>query len=277
MKIAILSGKGGTGKTTLSVNLFSLLKNVALIDTDIEEPNAHLFLKDTPSLKDTVNKGYPIVDDKKCTLCGECGRHCNFNAIIPTKKNVMVFADLCHDCGLCKMVCPENAITYTPKEVGKIFEIQQPEKTFYYGLLETGEISGVRIIENLKEIDINNDTILIDCPPGVACNTNTSIDGADYAIIVSEPTPFGISDMTMVVELLQKRGIPFGVVINKAGLGNDDIYSYLENEHIQLLGEIPFTEERASISAAGECIVDHDETFKNILENIILKVKEVHA
>lgn len=277
MKIAILSGKGGTGKTTLSVNLFSLLKNVALIDTDIEEPNAHLFIKETPTLKDTVNKGYPVVDENKCTLCGACGDHCNFNAIIPTKKKVMVFADLCHDCGLCKMVCPENAITYTPKEVGKIFEIQQRSKTFYYGLLETGEISGVRIIETLKDIDINNETILIDCPPGVACNTNTSIEGADYAIIVSEPTPFGISDMTMVVELLQKRKIPFGVVINKAGLGNNDIYSYLENEQIALLGEIPFTEERASISASGECIIDHDETFKDILKSIIHNVNGVVA
>lgn len=275
MKIAILSGKGGTGKTTLSVNLFSLLENVTLIDTDIEEPNSHLFLEGNPKILGTVDKGYPVVDDTKCTLCGACGEHCNFNAIIPTKKKVMVFSDLCHDCGLCKMVCKQDAITYVPKEIGKLFEMHDHNKSFYYGLLETGEVSGVKIIETLKEIEISNETVLIDCPPGVACNTNTSIEGADYAIIVSEPTPFGVSDMTMVVELLEKRNIPFGVVINKAGLGNNDIYSYLKNENIQLLGEIPFTNERASLSASGKCIIDYDKTFKEILENIVSKVKEV--
>ena len=275
MKIAILSGKGGTGKTTLSVNLFSLLENVTLIDTDIEEPNSHLFLDGNPTLKNTVDKSYPLVDDTLCTLCGACGNHCNFNAIIPTKKNVMVFPDLCHDCGLCKMVCPEKAITYTPKQIGEIYELHNDDKTFYYGLLDTGEVSGVKFIETLKEIDQTSETILIDCPPGVACNTNTSIEGSDYAIVVTEPTPFGLSDMKMVVELLRNRAIPFGVVVNKAGLGNDDIYDYFEHQNIELLGEIPFTEERASLSAEGKRIVEHDDIFKKILQDIMKRVKEV--
>jgi MinD superfamily P-loop ATPase len=277
MKIAILSGKGGTGKTTLSVNLFSLLKNTTLIDTDIEEPNAHLFLDGIPTKLDTVYKHYPLVDETKCTRCGKCGDHCNYNAIIPTKKKVMVFPDLCHDCGLCKIVCPEDAISYAPKAIGDIYELNTPSKPFYYGLLNTGEISGVKIIDALKDITKDTSHLLIDCPPGVACNTSTSIEGVDYAIVVSEPTPFGISDLTMVVELLRQRDIPFGVVVNKAGIGNLDIYEYLKEEKIVHLGDIPFTEKRASLSASGVRLIDYDDDFKHRLIEIMKRVEqEVH-
>lgn len=274
MKIAILSGKGGTGKTTLSVNLFSLLTDTSLIDTDIEEPNSHLFLDGTPSYLQTIHKHYPVVDNTRCTLCGKCGNHCNYNAIIPTKKKVMVFPDLCHDCGLCKLVCPEAAISYTPKAIGDIYALNTDSKPFYYGLLNTGEVSGVKIIEALKDMTKDTKNVLIDCPPGVACNTSSSIEGVDYALVVSEPTPFGLSDMTMVVDLLRNRDIPFGVVINKAGLGNKDIYTYLSDEGIPLLGEIPFTEERASLSASGKRLIDYDDDFKTRLLHILKNIEK---
>jgi MinD superfamily P-loop ATPase len=273
MKIAILSGKGGTGKTTLSVNLFSFLKDATLIDTDVEEPNSHLFLKGEVIKEEGVYKKHPVVDDNLCNYCGKCGEFCNFNAIIPTKKKVLVFQDLCHDCGGCSLVCPTDAITYIDKEVGMIYHtIIDDNKLFLYGNLSVGEVSGVRIIETLKETTKNEELLLIDSPPGTSCSTVAAIDGTDYCIICAEPTPFGLSDMRMVVELLRAEKRDFGVVVNKSNLGNDEIYHYLEEEKIELLEKIKFDREFASIMADGELIINHSEYFKNKMANIVRKV-----
>jgi len=273
MKIAILSGKGGTGKTTLSVNLFSYLNKATLIDTDVEEPNSHLFLKGKLTKEVAVLKKYPQVDDNLCNYCGKCGDFCNFNAIIPAKKKVLVFQDLCHDCGGCSLVCPTNAITYVDKEVGKIFYTQvDNNKLFLYGNLTVGEVSGVKIIETLKEETKNEDLLLIDSPPGTSCSTVAAIDGADYCIICAEPTPFGLSDMRMVVELLRAEKRNFGVVVNKSNLGNNDIYQYLEEEQIELLEKIKFDREFARIMADGELLINHSKYFKDKMANIARKV-----
>lgn len=273
MKIAILSGKGGTGKTTLSVNLFSSLKKATLIDTDVEEPNSHLFLKGTTYHEEDIMKEYPVVDDNVCSLCGKCGDFCNFNAIITSKKKVLVFDDLCHSCGGCKLVCPTNAISYAEKSIGKIFyQSVGDNKQFLYGKLLVGEISGVKIIEHLKNVTKKEDILLIDSPPGTSCSTVSAIEGADYCIIAAEPTPFGLSDMRMVVELLRAQKMNFGVVVNKSNLGNDDIYTYLEEEGIDLLGNIEFREEFARIISVGELLVDHSEYVRNIMTDIIKKV-----
>ncbi len=273
MKIAILSGKGGTGKTTLSVNLFSFLKQGTLIDTDVEEPNGHLFLKGELIKEESVLKKYPHVNDDLCTYCGKCGDFCNFNAIIPAKKKVLVFQDLCHDCGGCSLVCPTNAITYQDKEVGKIYYTQVAEKKlFLYGNLTVGEVSGVKIIEALKEKTENEELLIIDSPPGTSCSTVSAIDGADYCIICAEATPFGLSDMKMVVELLRAENQNFGVVVNKSNLGNDEIYHYLEEEHIELLEKIKFDREFARIMAQGELLINHSEYFKEKMANIARKV-----
>ncbi|MCD6482387.1 MAG: ATP-binding protein [Candidatus Izimaplasma sp.] len=273
MKIAILSGKGGTGKTTLSVNLFSYLNKATLIDTDVEEPNSHLFLKGKVIKEKSIIKHYPKVNDDLCDYCGKCGDFCNFNAIIPAKKKVLVFQDLCHDCGGCSLVCPKNAITYVDKEIGKEFHIQVDEnKLFLYGNLTIGEVSGVRIIESLKETTKNEDLLLIDSPPGTSCSTVAAIDGTDYCIICAEATPFGLSDMKMVVELLRAEGRNFGVVVNKCNLGNDEIYHYLEEEKIELLEKIKFDREFASIMADGELLINHSQYFKDKISNIARKV-----
>ncbi len=273
MKVAILSGKGGTGKTTLSVNLFSVLDKATLIDTDTEEPNSHIFLKGTVVEEKSVMKEYPVVDAKKCTLCGACGTHCNFNAIVPGQNKVIVFEDLCHDCGMCKIVCDSGAITYQEKATGQAFKVQtSPTKHYQYGKLNVGEISGVRIIEAVKKASMNEEMLIIDCPPGVSCSTVSALKGVDYAIVCAEPTPFGISDMKMVVELLRDMNIEFSVVINKSGLGDSKIYSYLNEEKIDLLAEIPFTKERAVIYSKGLLITEHDEVFASIMKNISEKV-----
>lgn len=273
MKIAILSGKGGTGKTTLSVNLFSSLKKATLIDADVEEPNSHLFLKGSTYHEEIINKKYPVVQHEICTMCGNCGDFCNFNAIIPAKKKVLVFDDLCHDCGGCELVCPTNAIYYSDKAVGKIFyQSIDINKQFLYGKLSVGEISGVKIIEYLKNVTKKEDLLLIDSPPGTSCSTVAAIEGADYCIIAAEPTPFGLSDMRMVVELLRAQKLDFGVVVNKSNLGNDDIYEYMEKEGIELLESIEFREEFARIIARGELLVDHSDYVKDKMKNIIKKV-----
>lgn len=273
MKIAVLSGKGGTGKTTVSSNLSISLKNSVILDCDVEEPNSHIFLK--PDITDTVSikKEYPEVDSEKCNLCGKCGDFCNFNAIIPTKKNVLVFPETCHSCGGCKLVCPTNAITYQKREIGKTYT----GKTIYgntlsYGELNLGEMSGIGIIESLFENAANEELVIVDAPPGTACSTVAAVENVDYAIIVTEPTPFGVSDMKMVVEMLREMKIPFGIVINKAGLGDDEIYEYTKEEEIEILMEIPFNKEIAKWYSEGIPFStkkpEYKEKFQNVYENI---------
>lgn len=275
MKIAVLSGKGGTGKTTVAVNLFHALDSGVLIDTDTEEPNSHIFLEGKELNTQVVTKGYPVIDYDKCNFCGKCGELCNFNAIIPTKKKVIVFDDLCHDCGLCEMACPNNAITYKQKPLGEITKFQFEDKFFFSGKLNVGEVSGVKLIEELKETTNNEETVIIDCPPGVACSTVTSLNGVDYAVIVIEPTPFGLSDMKMVVELLRNEKIDFGVVINKADLGDGSVKEYLIEESIPLITEIPFQEIYAQLYSEGKLISNYSSSFHAKMDEIITHIKEV--
>ncbi|OQY08788.1 MAG: ATPase [Fusobacteriia bacterium 4572_132] len=273
MKIAVLSGKGGTGKTTVSSNLSISLKNSVILDCDVEEPNSHIFLK--PDITETISikTEYPEVDADKCNLCGKCGDFCNFNAIIPTKKNVLVFAETCHACGGCQLVCPTNAIEYQKREIGKIYT----GKTIYgntlsYGELNLGEMSGIGIIEGLFEGAKDEELVIVDAPPGTACSTVAAVENVDYAIIVTEPTPFGVSDMKMVVEMLREMKIPFGLIINKAGLGDNEIYEYSEEENIEILMEIPFEEEIAKLYSEGIPFStkkpEYKEEFINVYENI---------
>ena len=275
MKIAILSGKGGTGKTTVTSNFAINIKNSISLDSDVEEPNLHIFMDMKNSTSEPVYTYFPSIDKKLCTLCGKCGDFCNYSAIIPAKNKVIVFKESCHDCGGCKLVCPNGAISYDKREVGKIFKGKTKYNTdLSYGALNIGEMSGVKIINQLKR-SFNSDerTTFIDSPPGTSCATVEAVEGVDYAIIVSEPTPFGVSDMKMVVEMLREMRIPFGLIINKAGLGDDEIYNYSKIEKIEVLGEIPFDKKIAELYANGEnfseSIPEYQNFFKNIYKNII--------
>ncbi|MGM0509387.1 MAG: ATP-binding protein [Fusobacteriota bacterium] len=274
MKLAVLSGKGGTGKTTVSTNLAISLDNSVILDCDVEEPNSHLFLN--PDIKETVNvkKEYPKVDMNKCTLCGKCGDFCNFNAIIPAKNDVVVFKESCHSCGGCEKVCPSNAISYPKREIGKIYigETEYNSKLIY-GLLNLGELSGVDIIEQSLEMVSYKDKAIIDSPPGTACSTVAAVEEADYAIVVTEPTPFGVSDMKMVVEMLENMKIPFGIVINKAGLGDGEIYEYVKEKNLDILMEIPFDKEIAHWYSEGIPFVTELEEYKNKFKNMYNKIR----
>lgn len=270
MKIAILSGKGGTGKTTLSMNLAYMLHNALLIDSDVEEPNLGLFFKGDVQKSDLVTKAYPVIDENRCGLCGDCGDFCAYNALLPARKGVLVHKELCHDCGGCAIVCKDKAIHYEQRSIGvidkkKVFKGQ----TLLSGVLDVGEVSGVKIIETLKEVSQDHSLVLIDSPPGTSCATVAAVEGVDYAIIVTEPTPFGLSDMKMVVEMLQRMRIPFGVVVNKDGIGDDSVSLYCEIQGIQILGRIPFNKSFAAAYSQGKIIAEDSFEYQKYLTEIL--------
>ena len=272
MKIAVLSGKGGTGKTTVSSSL-AFISKMLLIDTDIEEPNSHIFLKGNVENIKSVYTRFPEVNMEKCNLCGECGEFCKFNAIIPAKKRVIVFGEACHDCGGCEIVCKNGAISWEKREIGKIFT----GKTYFnstnkYGKLNIGEMSGVKIIKEIyKSTEEKN--FLIDCPPGTACTTVSAVEVADFAIIVVEPSPFGLSDMKLVVQLLRDMKIPFGVVINKFDEDENIVKKYCDNEKIEIIGTIPFDRKIAEAYSKGEIIADALLEYRENFETILKRVK----
>lgn len=269
MKIGILSGKGGTGKTTLATNLAFVLQPPILIDSDVEEPNAALFFKGTEKQRSPVKKPYPVVDGETCQSCGKCGDFCRFNALLPAKKGVIVYREMCHGCGGCALVCPTNSISYEERVVGEIVEMMILDKTrLYSGIMNVGELSGVELIKSLNEIQ-SDEIILVDSPPGTSCTTSESIQSIDYAILVTEPTAFGMSDLLMVIELLDKRNIPYGVVINKAGVGDDALSLYLNINKIQLLGEIPFEKKYALSYSNGELLSEKHPDYEALIQNII--------
>lgn len=272
MKIAVLSGKGGTGKTTVSSSL-AFISKMLLIDTDIEEPNSHIFLKGGIEDVKSVYTRFPEVNMEKCNLCGECGEFCKFNAIIPAKKRVIVFGEACHDCGGCEIVCKNGAISWEKREIGKIFT----GKTYFnstnkYGKLNIGEMSGVKIIKEIYKNTVEKD-FLIDCPPGTACTTVSAVEVADFAIIVVEPSPFGLSDMKLVVQLLRDMKIPFGVVINKFDEDENIVKKYCDNEKIEIIGTIPFDRKIAEAYSKGEIIADALPEYRENFETILKRVK----
>ena len=207
MKIAFLSGKGGTGKTSISSAFAYLIKNSYLVDCDVEEPNAHLICDLQEKRSESVQTFFPKVDYGKCNFCGACGNFCYFKAILPAKKIVLVMRENCYSCMGCALVCPQKAITYEKREIGKIIY----GKSSYgfdlkYGILNIGELSGVRIIKKAKEnLDDKEKIFVIDCPPGSACAASEAVDKTDFAVIVNEPTPFGISDMKMVIDMIRQK------------------------------------------------------------------------
>ena len=275
MDIVVLSGKGGTGKTTLSVNLAAIAgDNTSLLDCDVEEPNSHLFIEDDFKDIKPVKVNYPVIDEDKCRHCGKCGEFCSFHAILNTKKMNIIMPELCHDCGGCKIICPSNAISFGSRETGKVRTGAFNRSHFFAdGELNTGEFSTTKIIHNVLKEGRESRHRIIDAPPGCACAATETAEGADFAVIVTEPTPFALSDMKMVVEMLEKLEIKTGVVINKSGEDEKDLLEYCNDKKIPILGRIPFSVEYGKSYAMGKILVNEFQELKIIFEDIWRKIE----
>ncbi|MEG6566605.1 ATP-binding protein [Thermoanaerobacterium saccharolyticum] len=274
-KIAVLSGKGGTGKTTVSSNLAKIQKSI-YVDCDIEEPNGYLFLKPEIEKTKDVNVMIPSIDYDKCTLCGECARACRFGAIMRLTKKMLVFDHLCHSCGACYEICPYNAIKEIPKKIGIVRVGRSDDIDFIDGKLNIGEASGVPIIKEIKdlikEIDKN---VIIDSPPGTSCSVIHSVEGSDYCLLVTEPTPYGLHDVKLAVELVKELHLPFAVIINKSGGEDSIIENYCKEENINVFAKIPFKKEYAELYSNGNLLIEEDDEIRYTFENLSQKLMEL--
>lgn len=252
MVVAVASGKGGTGKTTVAVSLALALGRCRYLDCDVEEPNGHLLLRPVLTATEPVSKPVPVVDEAKCTRCLECARACAYHALAVLPDRVLVFPDLCHGCGLCAWVCPEQAITERLLPVGVVETGSAGEIQFVQGRLNVGEPMAVPVIRAVKHHIAPDRENIIDVPPGTSCPVVQSLEGCDFCLLVTEPTPFGLHDLRLAVETARTLGIALGVVLNRADIGDDATERYCRDEAIPLLLRIPFDRAIAEAYARGE-------------------------
>ena len=260
MKIAIASGKGGTGKTTIATNLAYYLahftdRNVTLLDCDVEEPNCHLFLQPKWGNVYPVSVPVPEVDTSKCNGCGICSDLCQFSAIVCINNNTLTFPALCHGCGLCTRVCAPGAIKEVPREVGVVEMGTAYGINFVHGKLRIGEAMSPPLIKEVKKKLIPSGVTIIDSPPGTSCPVIEAIKGTDFVLLVTEPTPFGLNDLQLAVEMVREVGIPFAVIINRADVGDDRVKEYCAKEGILILMEIPEDREIAKTYSTGGIVL----------------------
>ena len=278
MIISVASGKGGTGKTTVSTSMalaLNKIKPVAFLDCDVEEPNAHIFLKPSFIATEKVNTPIPLIDNSKCTYCKKCSDICVFNVLAVLEDTVLVFAELCHACGSCWYQCPEKAITQTNKEIGLVESGKSRNMDFIHGKLNIGEAMSPPLIKAVKAKIIPQMTTIIDAPPGTSCPVITSVKDTDFCVLVTEPTPFGLNDLKLSVEMLREIGIPCGVIINRADIGDDKVLQYCKNKNIPVLMQIPFDRKIASLYARGTPIVDEIPEYIEKFQNAFFEIERM--
>jgi len=275
MQIAIASGKGGTGKTTLSVALAQAWDGpVQLLDCDVEEPNAALFLSLESTTEQAVSVPVPVVDSSRCTGCGKCAAICQFNALAVAGKSVLVFTELCHSCGGCVRVCPEKAITENPLPVGAIRRGQSGNIEFMEGRLKIGRAMAPPVIRAVKKSADPELPVLIDCPPGTSCPMITAVKGSDFVILVTEPTPFGLHDLKLAVETVRLLNIPFGILINRSDAGDNRVVEYCEKENIRLLLQIPESRKIAEAYSRGETLLSAAPELRSVVQEMIQVIQK---
>jgi len=270
VKIVIASGKGGTGKTTLSVNLATALageRAVGLLDCDVEEPNCHLYLRPSFALTQPVGAPIPVVDEGLCTGCGLCARACAFHALLALPGVPLLLPELCHNCGVCTYVCPEEAISEVDREIGLLGSGEVDGLYLRWGLLNVGEARSTPLVRAVKNLAGAPplDTVIIDAPPGVACPAVEAMRDTDFAVLVTEPTPFGLHDLELAVETTRQLSIPCGIVINRAGIGDGRVHDYCAREDVPILLEIPDDRRMAEACSRGEVLAATDEVFASRL------------
>ena len=277
--IAVASGKGGTGKTTIATNLAltasDLGQKTRYLDCDVEEPNGHIFLKAGITERHQVTVDVPQVDEEKCTHCGRCGQICRYNAILCIKENVLTFEQLCHSCGGCFRVCPDGAITSKPLEIGSIECGKAGEINFVSGRLNIGHVRTPALIKEVKKHISPDGLSIIDVPPGTSCPVVESLKGVDFVLLVTEPTPFGLNDLKLAVGLVRKMNLPFTVAINRDGIGNDDVERYCQSEGIEIILKLPDDRHIAEAYSSGQMVVDVLDEYKKQFLGVYDYLKQV--
>jgi MinD superfamily P-loop ATPase len=276
MVLAVASGKGGTGKTTMAVNLARVFTSpVLLLDCDVEEPNAHLFLKGVSCQEKTVYLPIPEVDESLCDACGECARFCEFHAIVSLKTTPLVFAEMCHGCGGCTKVCPKKAIHEKDHRIGVVETCTAGHITLVQGRIDIGVAMAPPLIHAVKASMNNDMLVILDAPPGTSCPVIATIRDTDFVLLVTEPTPFGLHDLRLAVDMIKTLGVPCGVVVNRMGVGDGRVHDYCDKQAIPILAEIPDDRRIAESYSRGELIVEALPEYRDLFSGILKKVGEL--
>jgi MinD superfamily P-loop ATPase len=281
MRLAIASGKGGTGKTTVATNLAMVAarhgRSVAFVDCDVEEPNGHLFLKPELSEQHCVHEPVPQVDLARCVWCDKCSEICQFSAIVCIGEQVLVYPDLCHGCGGCVLVCPAGAIAEFPHEIGIVESGWSGPVQYVSGKLHIGKARAVPVIRAAKSTSIQADLTILDAPPGTSCPVVETVRDTDYVILVTEPTPFGLHDLKIAVDVVRKLQLPHGVVVNRASLSNPEVRSFCTSKGIPILAEIPDDRRVAEAYSRGQMACEALPEYESVFVDLLDAVEEQHA
>jgi MinD superfamily P-loop ATPase len=277
VKIAVASGKGGTGKTSVAVNMALSIGKVQVLDCDVEEPNVHILLRPTVAETFPVELLVPKILEERCDYCGECARFCQFNALFVAGETSMVFPELCHSCGGCSIVCPRDAIVEEPRQLGRVVKGEAGDIDLIYGEINVGEALAVPVIAAVKDHSDEDRMVILDSAPGSACPLVETVHGVDFCLLVTEPTPFGLHDLQVAVKVIQILGIPMGVVVNFAGIGDRDVYDFCEDQGIPIMMEIPFDRKIAELYSRGIPFVEEMPEWRQKFMDLIGQIEEVVA